>query len=188
MRESASRSSRVRYDPRFTGPSEKSLCEYRVAPGMAMTVGMTMVLPSSHSFTQWGRLCQNGSWGETPVRRCSTPPLDDSLCESGRRGQVGWREQGSENLMIVSRIPFGKLSVSQGGMLGTKNLPFISSPEPAHTVCGWGASYDITSRDFVCHKSPPHSRSRLTLWGHSPQSPVKGEMTLWGKIYESPSA
>ena len=77
MRESASHSSRVRHDPRFTGPSEKPLCEYRVAPGMAMTVGMTMVLPSSHSLKQWGRLCQNGSWGETPVRRCSTPPLDD---------------------------------------------------------------------------------------------------------------
>ena len=91
MRESASHSSRVRHDPRFTGPSEKPLCEYRVAPGMAMTVGMTMVLPSSHSFTQWGRLCQNGSWGETPVRRCSTPPLDDFPgfgLHTGRRGQI----------------------------------------------------------------------------------------------------
>ena len=91
MRESASHSSRVRHDPRFTGPSEKPLCEYRVAPGMAMTVGMTMVLPSSHSFTQWGRLCQNGSWGETPVRRCSKPPLDDFPgfgLHTGRRGQI----------------------------------------------------------------------------------------------------
>ena len=86
MRESASHSSRVRHDPRFTGPSEKSLCEYRVAPGMAMTVGMTMVLPSSHSFTQWGRLCQNGSWGETPVRRCSTSPLDDFPLQAGASG------------------------------------------------------------------------------------------------------
>ena len=34
-----------------------------------------------------------------------------------------------------------------------------------------GVSYTITSRDFVCRKSPNHSRSRLTLWGHSPQSP-----------------
>lgn len=48
--------------------SENSLCKYQVAPDMAMTVGMTMVLPSSHSFKQWGRLCQNDSWGETPVR------------------------------------------------------------------------------------------------------------------------
>lgn len=91
MRESASHSSRVRHDPRFTGPSEKPLCEYRVAPGMAMTVGMTMVLPSSHSLKQWGRLCQNGSWGETPVRRCSTPPLDDFPgfgLHTGRRGQI----------------------------------------------------------------------------------------------------
>ena len=54
MRESTSHSSRVRHAPRFrfTGPSEKPLCEYRVAPGMAMTVGMTMVLPSSHSLKQ----------------------------------------------------------------------------------------------------------------------------------------
>ena len=91
MRESASHSSRVRHDPRFTGPSEKPLCEYRVAPGMAMTVGMTMVLPSSHSLKQWGRLCQNGSWGETPVRRCSKPPLDDFPgfgLHTGRRGQI----------------------------------------------------------------------------------------------------
>ena len=91
MRESASHSSRVRHDPRFTGPSENPLCEYRVAPGMAMTVGMTMVLPSSHSLKQWGRLCQNGSWGETPVRRCSTPPLDDFPgfgLHTGRRGQI----------------------------------------------------------------------------------------------------
>ena len=91
MRESASHSSRVRHDPRFTGLSEKPLCEYRVAPDMAMTVGMTMVLPSSHSLKQWGRLCQNGSWGETPVRRCSTPPLDDFPgfgLHTGRRGQI----------------------------------------------------------------------------------------------------
>ena len=91
MRESASHSSRVRHDPRFTGPSENPLCEYRVAPDMAMTVGMTMVLPSSHSLKQWGRLCQNGSWGETPVRRCSKPPLDDFPgfgLHTGRRGQI----------------------------------------------------------------------------------------------------
>ena len=34
-----------------------------------------------------------------------------------------------------------------------------------------GASHTVTSRDFVCRKSPNHSRNRLTLWGHSPQSP-----------------
>ena len=91
MRESASHSSRVRHDPRFTELSEKPLCEYRVAPDMAMTVGMTMVLPSSHSLKQWGRLCQNGSWGETPVRRCGKPPLDDFPgfgLHTGRRGQI----------------------------------------------------------------------------------------------------
>lgn len=50
-----------------------------------------------------------------------------------------------------------------------------------------GASHDITSRDFVCHRSPNHSRSRLTLWGHSPQSPGK-ERYVWGKMFVSPSA
>ena len=58
-----------------------------------------------------------------------------------------------------------------------------------HNITGGVLRYnDITSRDFVCHKSPPHSRNRLSLWGRNPQSPVKGEVTLWGKIYESPSA
>nr|WP_303661744.1 hypothetical protein [Bacteroides intestinalis] len=89
MCESMSHSSRVRHDPRPIGPSENTRCKCRLAPGMAMTVGMTMVLPPSHSFKQWGRLCQNGSWGETPVRWCGTPPLDDFLCGPGCRGQIG---------------------------------------------------------------------------------------------------
>lgn len=45
-----------------------------------------MVLPPSHSFTQWGRLCQNGSWGEIPVRWCGTPPLDDFPLWAGVSG------------------------------------------------------------------------------------------------------
>ena len=36
-----------------------------------------------------------------------------------------------------------------------------------------GASHGIASRDFVCRKSPHHSRNRLTLWGRSPQSPER---------------
>ena len=39
-----------------------------------------------------------------------------------------------------------------------------------------GASHGITSRDFVCHKSPNHSRNRLTLWGRSPQSPERRDV------------
>ena len=54
--------------PQLIRLSENPLCKYQVAPDMVMTVGMTMVLPSSHSLKQWGRLCQNDSWGETPVR------------------------------------------------------------------------------------------------------------------------
>ena len=49
-----------------------------------------------------------------------------------------------------------------------------------------GASYGIASRDFVCHKSPNHSRNRLTLWGHSPPSPGK-ERCVWGKMFVLPS-
>lgn len=44
-----------------------------------------------------------------------------------------------------------------------------------------GVSYGIASRDFVCHKSPNHSRSRLTLWGRSPQSPERRD--VYGERY-----
>ena len=39
-----------------------------------------------------------------------------------------------------------------------------------------GVSHGITSRDFVCHKSPNHSRNRLTLWGLRPQSPERRDV------------
>ena len=42
---------------------------------------------------------------------------------------------------------------------------------PAFLYALRGASYGIASRDFVCHRSPNHSRNRLPLWGRSPQSP-----------------
>ena len=45
-----------------------------------------------------------------------------------------------------------------------------------------GASYGIASRDFVCHRSPNHSRNRLTLWGRSPQSPSE-RRDVYGKRY-----
>ena len=44
-----------------------------------------------------------------------------------------------------------------------------------------GASHDITSRDFVCHRSPNHSRSRLTLWGLRPHPPRRKECDAMGK-------
>ena len=40
----------------------------------------------------------------------------------------------------------------------------------------------IASRDFVCHRSPNHSRNRLTLWGRSPQSPEGRSVMLPGRI------
>ena len=48
-----------------------------------------------------------------------------------------------------------------------------------------GASYDITSRDFVC-QSPnqkPPGKAALPFGGCRPQSPGK-ERCVWGKIYE----
>ena len=43
------------------------------------------------------------------------------------------------------------------------------------------ASYGITSRDFVCHRSPSHSRNRLPLWGCNPQSPER--RNVYGERY-----
>ncbi|WP_443711833.1 hypothetical protein, partial [Ruminococcus bromii] len=42
-------------------------------------------------------------------------------------------------------------------------------PSAAFLYALRGASHGIASRDFVCHRSPNHSRKRLTLWGRSPQ-------------------
>ena len=42
-------------------------------------------------------------------------------------------------------------------------------------------SYTVTSRDFVCHKSPPHSRNRLTLWGLSAPNPPERKDDIMGK-------
>ena len=50
-----------------------------------------------------------------------------------------------------------------------------------------GVSYGIASRDFVCHRSPNHSRNRLTRWGRSPQSPKGRSVMLWGKMCVLPS-
>lgn len=49
-----------------------------------------------------------------------------------------------------------------------------------------GASHGITSRDFVCHRSPNHSRNRLTLWGCSPQSPERSD--AYGERYTNSCA
>ena len=49
-----------------------------------------------------------------------------------------------------------------------------------------GASHGIASRDFVCHKSPNHSRNRLPLWGRSPQSPERSD--AYGERYTNSCA
>ena len=54
-------------------------------------------------------------------------------------------------------------------------------PSAAFLYALRGASHDITSRDFVCHRSPNHSRNRLTLWGRSPQSPERRD--VYGERY-----
>ena len=51
-----------------------------------------------------------------------------------------------------------------------------------------GVSHGITSRDFVCqspNQNPPQEAD-LLFEGLPPPIPRKGEMILWGKIYESP--
>ena len=51
-----------------------------------------------------------------------------------------------------------------------------------------GMSHTVTSRDFVCqspNQNPPQEAD-LLFGGLSPPIPRKGEMILWGKIYESP--
>lgn len=50
-----------------------------------------------------------------------------------------------------------------------------------------GASYGIASRDFVCHRSPNHSRKRLTLWGRSPQAPERRDVYGERCSYRRPS-
>ena len=52
----------------------------------------------------------------------------------------------------------------------------ISVSGSRFSLCPAGVSYGIASRDFVCHKSPNHSRNRLTLWGRSPQSPERRDV------------
>jgi len=49
----------------------------RVAPGTAMTGNGDNDTPVQPQTSQWGRLCENHRWGETPVERSSKPPLDD---------------------------------------------------------------------------------------------------------------
>jgi len=61
--------------------------KYQVAPDRAITgdgANDTPVQPQSERYQfrrrQWGRLCENHSWGETPVERVRCPPLDDFPC------------------------------------------------------------------------------------------------------------
>ena len=77
--------------------------------------------------------------------------------------------------------PNGKRSVF--GIVQRRNSLELRHLRVAYYYALWDLSYGITSRDFVCHKSPNHSRNRLTLWGRSPQSPEGRSVMLWGKIF-----
>ena len=57
--------------------------------------------------------------------------------------------------------PNGKRSVF--GIVQRRNSLKLRHLRVAYYYALWDLSYGITSRDFVCHKSPPHSRNRLTL-------------------------
>ena len=78
------------------GPSENPLCKCRVAPGMAMTVGMIMVLPPSHSPAMqdhaMGAALSERQLGWNSREVVSRPPLDDFPGlrpeHTGCRGQI----------------------------------------------------------------------------------------------------
>ena len=54
--------------------------------------------PHIYEITQWGRLCETHSWGETPVEQVRCLPPDDFLFP-GCRGQTG---KYHNNLWLLS--------------------------------------------------------------------------------------
>lgn len=69
-----------------------------------------------------------------------------------------------------------------------RDTPESRYPTAAFLSALRGASHGITSRDFVCqspNQNPPQEAD-LLFEGLPPPIPRKGEMILWGKIYESP--
>ena len=60
------------------------------------------------------------------------------------------------------------------GIVQRRNALKLRHLKVAYYYALRGMSHCITSRDFVCHKSPPHSRNRLcSLGAYRPQSPGK---------------
>lgn len=73
--------------------------------------------------------------------------------------------------------PNGKRSVF--GIVQRRNSLKLRHLKAAYYYALWDLSYGITSRDFVCHRSPPHSRNRLTLWGLiAPNPPERRDDTM----------
>ena len=93
--------------------------------------------------------------------RCSAEPK--------RRDVAQIAVFAAESGPIWRNTPRGKKAVF--GILQRRNTLKSRYLTSAFLYVLRGASYGITSRDFVCHRSPNHSRNRLTLWGRSPQSP-----------------
>lgn len=82
--------------------------------------------------------------------------------------------------------PNGKRSVF--GIVQRRNSLKLRHLRVAYSYALRGLSYGITSRDFVCqspNQNPPQEAD-LLFEGLPPPIPRKGEMILWGKIYESP--
>lgn len=73
--------------------------------------------------------------------------------------------------------PNGKRSVF--GIVQRRNSLKLRHLKAAYYYALWDLSYGISSRDFVCHRSPPHSRNRLTLWGLiAPNPPERRDDTM----------
>ena len=81
MRESVSHDSLVRRDPLKRGERDNLLqvpgCPRYGDDSRNDNGTPVQPQPRASGITQWGRLCPNDSWGETPVRQSSKLPLSD---------------------------------------------------------------------------------------------------------------
>ena len=81
MRESVSHDSRVRRDPLKKGERDNLLqvpgCTRHGDDSRNDNGTPVQPQPRASGITQWGRLCQNDSWGETPVQQFSKLLLSD---------------------------------------------------------------------------------------------------------------
>ena len=101
--------------------------------------------------------------------KCSVEPKAEFMAQYSN-----FREK-TEPVWLKGRYaPKGKGAVF--GIVQRRNSLKLRNLKVAYYYALWDLSYGIASRDFVCHKSPPHSRNRLTLWGLTAPNPPKKRM------------